>query len=131
MTVYLTLDDITDLAEAVLALEGEELLTRDPGLLQSALARPQSTVFGEDAYPSLARKAAALLESLVRNHALIDGNKRIAWAAAKLFLFYNDVHLIAPGAEQGETFMLAVAQGQLDIDEVAHKIAMWSFLDPS
>jgi death-on-curing protein len=81
VTYYLTLEDITALGIAVLAVEDQDLQIADVGLLQSALARPQATVFGEDAYPSLAGKAAALMESLARNRCLVDGNKRIAWAA--------------------------------------------------
>ena len=62
---------------------------RDHGLLESALARPQASVFGEDAYPTLEEKAAALLHSLARNRALIDGNKRLALAATFTFLGIN------------------------------------------
>lgn len=61
-----------------------EVLVRDVGLLESDLARPQASAFGEDAHPELHVKAAALLESLARNHALIDGNKRLAWVATRL-----------------------------------------------
>ena len=66
---------------------------RDLGLLQSAAARPATSVFGEDAYPDLATKAAAMLESLVRNHALVDGNKRLGWLALVLLLALNGVRL--------------------------------------
>ena len=125
MTTYLDLDDLTDLATTLLALNGDEFLVRDPGLLESALMRPQATVFGEDAYPSLPRKAAAMMESLARNHALVDGNKRVAWGATKLFLLYNGVHLRAPSVDKGEAFVVAVAAGQSDIDETTTKIALW------
>ena len=64
------------------AAVGAEVMVHDVGLLESALGRPRATVFGDDAYPDLHTKAAALLHSLARNHALVDGNKRLAWAAA-------------------------------------------------
>jgi death-on-curing protein len=126
VTVYLTLDDVTELAEALLALEGEQVGLRDPGLLQSALARPQATAFGEDAYPELNLKAAALMHSLGRNHPFVDGNKRVAWAATKLFLFFNDVHLRAPDVDQGETFVLAVASGEIEMIDIADTLMEWS-----
>jgi len=125
VTYYLTLEDFTELAIAVLAEEGEELLIRDAGLLQSALTRPQMTVFGADAYSDLPRKAAALLESIARSHCLIDGNKRLAWAAAKLFLLLNDVHLKAPGVDLAETVVVGVATGTVDLDSSAGTIAAW------
>ncbi|HEY3737177.1 MAG TPA: Fic family protein [Jatrophihabitans sp.] len=77
MTTYLDLDDILKAAE--IAISPAQVLVRDIGLLESALARPQASAFGEDAYSDLWTKAAALLESLVRNRALIDGNMRLAW----------------------------------------------------
>ena len=80
MTRYLSLDDLLTIADAAVS---EEMVVRDAGLLESALARPQSTVFGADAYPTLHTKAAALLHSLARNHALVDGNKRLAWLATR------------------------------------------------
>ncbi|MFL6162396.1 MAG: type II toxin-antitoxin system death-on-curing family toxin [Jatrophihabitantaceae bacterium] len=125
MTYYLTLEDFTELARAVLAREGEKLLIRDVGLLQSALARPRMTVFGEDAYASLPRKAAALMESIARNHCLVDGNKRLAWSASKLFLMLNDVHLKVPGVQAAETFVVGVASGLIDLDSGSDTIAAW------
>jgi death-on-curing protein len=125
VTCYLTLEDFTELAVAVLAVEGEKLRIRDAGLLQSALARPQMTVFGQDAYASLPRKAAALLESIARNHCLVDGNKRLAWAASKLFLLLNGVHLKAPGADLAEAFVVGVADGSIDLDAGSATIAAW------
>ena len=83
MTQYLTIDD------AVQVLGRFGFHARDAGLLGSALARPATTVFGADAYPTLELKAAALLESVARNHALLDGNKRTAWALMVLFLWIN------------------------------------------
>jgi death-on-curing protein len=126
VTVYLTLSDVTDLAVVLLALENEELRIRDVGLLQSAIERPAMSVFGADAYPALATKAAALFESLARNYALIDGNKRLAWGATKLFLLHNDVQLLAPSVDDGEAFVFAVIAGELDLTGSAATIARWS-----
>jgi death-on-curing protein len=85
---YLDLDDLLDLARALL---GDPAPVRDMGLLGSAAARPQTTAFGEDAYPDLLTKAAALLQSIVNNHALVDGNKRLGWLATAVFLELNGV----------------------------------------
>jgi death-on-curing protein len=71
---YLTVADLHVIAGNVI----ENYLVRDHGLLASAAARPQTTVFGKDAYPTLLHKAAALLQSIAGNHPLIDGNKRLA-----------------------------------------------------
>nr|WP_283251069.1 Fic family protein [Rhabdothermincola salaria] len=70
---------------------GEPAPLRDAGLLASAAARPQATVGGQDAYPDLWSKAAALLQSLLANHALVDGNKRLGWLATAVFLELNGV----------------------------------------
>jgi len=83
---YPTLEELLGLADAV--IDGG-VKVRDHGLLQAALARPQTSVFGEDAYPALSDKAAALLHSVARNHALLDGNKRLALAAALLLCGMN------------------------------------------
>jgi death-on-curing protein len=126
VTYYLTLEDITELGIAVLAAENQEFLVADAGLLQSALARPQATVFGQDAYPSLAGKAAALMESLARNHCLVDGNKRVAWAAAKLFLLFNDLYLQVVDVDDAEQYILAVAEGKINIQSSEATIRTWS-----
>ena len=80
---FLDLDDLVELARGLL---GDPPPIRDIGLLGSAAARPQTTAFGEDAYPDLVSKAAALLQSIVNNHALVDGNKRLGWLATAVFL---------------------------------------------
>lgn len=108
--IYLTLPELLHVAERVL---GGEPLVRDHGLLQSALARPQTTAFGADAYPSLEEKAAALLHSLARNHALGDGNKRLSLAATIAFLGVNGRRLTLSNDEAYEQIM-AVAAGDLD-----------------
>ncbi len=83
---YLDLDDLIDLARALL---GDPPPIRDVGLLGSAAARPQATAFGRDAYSDVITKAAALLQSIVNNHALVDGNKRLGWLATAVFLELN------------------------------------------
>ena len=80
---------------------------------QAALARPQATAFGKDAYPGLAEKAAAVMRSLARNHALIDGNKRLALAGLIAFLGMNGRRLTMSN-DQAYEFVIAVATGQLD-----------------
>ena len=90
----------------------------DPGLLSSAVARPAASFGGVDAYPDLFGKVAALLHSVARNHALIDGNKRTAWAMARVTLLLNGYRLMADDLE-GEDFMVEVAQDHLSLDEIA------------
>ena len=121
MTDYLTLDDVLAAAEAHL---GRPADVGDYGLLESAIARPQSTVFGEDAYPVLHEKAAALLQSLATNHALIDGNKRTAFVATALFYEFNG-HRIPAEAEDGLfDLVIAVATRQLDtVQNIAERLA--------
>jgi death-on-curing protein len=87
---YLDLDDLLELAGMLL---GGPVPIRDVGLLGSAAARPQTSVSGEDAYPDLTAKAAALLQSIVNHHALIDGNKRLGWLATAVFLELNGVRV--------------------------------------
>ena len=117
---YLDLDDLLTVAEAVLGHPPE---VRDYGLLEAALARPAATVFGEDAYPSLAHKAAALLLSLVNNHSLVDGNKRLGWIGCLLFLSMNDVELrISPDLDTA--LVLSIADGtRADVEDVAQELA--------
>jgi death-on-curing protein len=123
VTIYLDSNDI--MAAAAAAIAPAEVLVRDVGLLESALSRPRASAFGEDAYPDVWLKAAALMESLARNRALVDGNKRLAWVATRLFLALNDQDIGAPSAVQGDEFVRAVAQGQRELREVAHALAGW------
>ena len=118
--IYLTLPEL--LYVAVRAL-GSEPGARDYGLLESALARPRATAFGADAYPGLDAKAAALLHSLARNRALIDGNKRLALAAAIAFCGVNGRRLTLTNDEAYELVM-NVAEGKLDsVDDIAAVLA--------
>lgn len=111
---YLSVDDLLEIAAGVLG----EVLVRDIGLLASAAARPATTVFGEDAYPAFADKAAALLHSLARNHPLVDGNKRLAWSAARAFCLLNG-HDLRYSIDDAEQLVLGVAAGDIDVPDVA------------
>jgi death-on-curing protein len=123
MTRYLSLDDLLRIADAA---AGVEVVVRDVGLLESALGRPRATVFGEDAYPDLHTKAAALLHSLVRNHALVDGNKRLGWAATAVFLGIND-HRVTTTDDEVVELVVAIAAGELDdVATIAARLRAWS-----
>ena len=121
MTQYLTLDDLLTIARLV---HGGESQVRDLGMLASAAARPATTVFGQDAYPELPEKAAALLHSLARNHPLVDGNKRLAWVATRLFLVANGRPLAAP-EDDAYDLVMAAAAGELDVPALASRLAPW------
>ncbi|WP_149824843.1 type II toxin-antitoxin system death-on-curing family toxin [Streptomyces tailanensis] len=115
---YLTLPELLNLAKRLGADE-----VRDYGLLDSALARAQSSVFGADAYPDVWLKAAALMESLARNRALVDGNKRIAWYATWVFLHMNGHPLDAEfDVDEAEQFVLDVCQCALDVPKIAAQL---------
>ena len=124
MTEYLDLEDILDAAEVAVA--PGELLVRDVGLLESAIARPRASAFGEDAYPDLFLKAAALLESIARNHALIDGNKRLAWLATRYFLIKNGTDVRASSPQEGDRFIREVAQGNVELGDLAGQLRAWA-----
>ena len=118
--IFLTLPELLHVAARAL---GSEPAVRDFGLLEAALARPQATVFGQDAYQGLDAKAAALLHSLARNHALIDGNKRLALAAIIAFYGLNDRRLTLTNDEAYELIM-DVATGKLDaVSDIAAILA--------
>lgn len=124
MTDYLDLDDLLEIARAA---GGERAAVGDYGLLESALARPRASVFGADAYPDLHLKAAALMHSLARNHALVDGNERLAWTACRTFLAINGQGISAPEDDRFD-FVIAVATGALaDLAEIAAKLCAWSY----
>ncbi|MBI1758797.1 MAG: Fic family protein [Actinobacteria bacterium] len=111
---YLSVDDLLEIGAAVTT----HPTVRDAGLLASAAARPRASVFGTDAYPSFAEKAAALLHSLARNDALVDGNKRLAWAATRVFCLLNGRDLVL-AVDDAEAMVLAVAAGRLDVPDLA------------
>lgn len=114
---YLSVEDLLEIAVGVIG----DVAIRDYGLLASAAGRPQSSAFGEEAYPTFAGKAAALTHSLARNHALVDGNKRLAWAATRVFCLLNG-HDLAFTVDDAEVFVVAVAAGDLDVPDITTTI---------
>ena len=111
---FLSVEDLLEIAHGVLGV----VEVRDMGLLASAAGRPQTTVFGEDAYPTLADKYAALMHSVARNHALVDGNKRLAWSATRVFCLLNGRD-IAFSVDDAEALVLAVATGAAYVPDIA------------
>lgn len=118
---FLSFDDVLRIAQGVLP----EVSIRDAGLIESAVARPRTSVFGEPAYPTLMLQAAALMHSLARNHPLVDGNKRLAWASARVFLLMNGVDL-AYDIDDAELLVLEVARGEIDVADIAHRLQSWT-----
>lgn len=116
MTEYLDLLDVVRLIDRL-----DVGPVRDQGLLDSAVHRARSSAFGEDAYPTLAEKAAALMHSLARNHALVDGNKRLAWAAMRVFLMLNG-HRPQLTEDAAFDLVLSVCQGDMDVPEIAKSL---------
>ena len=110
MTRHLTVEQALRIARAAI---GGPVEVRDIGLLESAVHRPRASVLGQDAYPDLLNKAAALLHSLARNHALVDGNKRLAWLATYVFCAKNGVEL-DPDDDIAYDLVVAVASGEVD-----------------
>jgi len=114
--IYLTLPELVYVAERTL---GTDFAVRDYGLLEAALARPQATAFGKDAYPALDSKSADLLHSLARNHALVDGDKGLALAALIAFYGLNGRRLTLTN-DAAYDLVMNVASGQLDtVDDIA------------
>ncbi|MYS43315.1 type II toxin-antitoxin system death-on-curing family toxin [Streptomyces sp. SID5998] len=109
--IYLSAEDV--LAIAALAVDDQDVVVRDAGLLESAVHRPSAAMFGQEAYPDLLDKAAALLQSLAINRPFVDGNKRTAWTSCVVFLALNDVQL-RPDSDAAERLVIAVATGAMD-----------------
>ena len=124
MIEYLDLEDLVEVARRAV---GEDVAVRDHGLLESALARPRASVFGQDAYPDVHFKAAALLQSLARNHALIDGNKRLAWTACRTFLAINGEWSRASEDERFELVIRVATGDEQIVDEIAEQLRAWSY----
>ncbi|MDQ0930460.1 type II toxin-antitoxin system death-on-curing family toxin [Streptomyces turgidiscabies] len=122
--VYLSAEDVLDIAG--LAVDDQQVVVRDAGLLESAVHRPSASMFGQEAYSDLFDKAAALLQSLAINHPFVDGNKRTAWTSCVVFLALNDVQL-RPDIDTAERLVVAVASGTLDevkaVSEVLRELA--------
>lgn len=97
---------------------------RDTGLIGSAAARPQTTFFGEDAYTDVWAKAAALLQSIVKNHALIDGNKRLGWLATAVFLDINGIEITTASNDDVYAFVMDVAGHNRSVDEISEGLRL-------
>jgi death-on-curing protein len=129
VTRYLTLEQVLGIARHAV---GGAVEVRDLGLLDAAVNRPRASAFGQDAYPGLYVKAAALLHSLARNHPLVDGNKRLSWLATYVFCAKNGVEL-DPDDDAAYDLVVSVAEGLMDDVELIAR-ALESFVkrgDPS
>lgn len=120
MTDFLTLEDLIEIVD-----EAGLQSVSDLGLLDSAAHRPQTSLFGDDAYPTLHEKAAVLLESIVRNHPLIDGNKRLGWLSVVLF-YGRNLHVIDAPDDDAYDLVIAVATGTTSYQESAAMLAAWT-----
>ena len=118
---YLTLGEVLELHRRIVELAGGATAVRDLGALESALAQPRMTAGGEDLYPSLATKGAALSFSIVQNHPFVDGNKRVAHAALETFLVLNGFELRAT-VDESERLMLDLAAGRVGRDHLVQWI---------
>ena len=114
---YLSLQDLIQIGNEIIS----DFRIRDIGLLESASNRPKTTVFGEDAYPNFADKVAALMHSVARNHALIDGNKRLAWATSRVFCLMNGFDLSFTHDEAYD-LVINTSTGLLDVADLSKLI---------
>lgn len=123
---FLSLEDLLDIVTALRIGP-----VRDLGLLNAAALRPQTTLMGQDAYPSTAAKATALLESLAKNHALIDGNKRLGWAACSVFLSLNALE-ISETVSNDDVYdlVVAVASSRVTFEQVCATLSDWTATRP-
>ena len=123
---FLSLEDLLDIVSALKIGP-----VRDLGLLNAAALRPQTTLMGQDAYPPTTAKAAALLESLTKNHALIDGNKRLGWAACSVFLSLNALP-IRDTVSNDDVYelVIAVASSQITMEQVCATLSEWTATRP-
>ena len=120
---FLDTDDLIELARRLL---GDPPPVRDVGLLGAAAARPQASAFGSDAYPDIWTKAAALLQSVVNNHALVDGNKRLGWLATAVFLELNGVSVTAAANNDVYELVMRVAAEDVAIEQIADRLRLMS-----
>ena len=109
---YLSLQEVISLHSPLIAQSGGSSGLRDRGALESAVAQPEASFGGEELYPDLASKAAALGHSLIQNHPFVDGNKRIGHAAMEVFLFLNG-HEIDASVDEQEQIIIQVASGKV------------------
>jgi death on curing protein len=119
VTTYLTLEDLLAL---IADLEIGPI--RDLGLLDSAAHRPTTSIYGHEAYPNLDDKAAVLLESLVRNHPMVDGNKRLGWLAVVVLYGLNGVELDAPD-DDAYDLVVGMAAGEVPPEAASAKLGSW------
>ncbi|MFD6951968.1 death-on-curing protein [Nocardiopsis sp. TSRI0078] len=120
MTRYLTKADISAIIDATLP---PYVTMRDIGQLHAALLRPRTTAFGDDAYPDPWQKSAALMQSILIGHPLSDGNKRLAWTSAKVFLRLNGQKVGSPDQDAAYDLVIAVTTGDLvDVPEIAERL---------
>jgi len=129
---YLSLEEIIALHARVIAQSGGILGLRDRGAIESAVAQPEMTFGGDDLYPTIAEKAAALGHSLIQNHPFLDGNKRVGHAAIEVFLVLNGYEISASAGEQ-EQIVLTLAGGDMSRAERGEwlKRIMFSGLEPT
>lgn len=120
MTVYLDAERLLQLVQHLGVGP-----VRDFGLLDSAAQRPASTLWGSEAYEGIPLKAAALLESLTRNHPLVDGNKRLGWLATYVFLDLNGFDLEPTDDDAAYDYVIAVASGKLELEQSAATLEPW------
>lgn len=116
---YLDVEDLVVLAQMLL---GDPAPIRDVGLLESASARPRASAFGVDAYPDLWTKAASLLDSIVKNHALVDGNKRLGWLATAVFLDLNRIDVAVASNDDIYELVVDVAAENWSVSEIAGRL---------
>jgi death on curing protein len=119
---HLTVEDLLLIAKVTIGRAS----VRDIGLLDAAAHRPQASAFGEDAYPTAHEKAGALLEAVVRNHALVDGNKRLGWAAVVVFYDLNGLDLEPLSVDEAVELVVAVAAGQMELAKLTERLAGWA-----
>ena len=115
---YLLVEDLLDIGRYSIP----DFRVRDFGLLQSAVLRPRLTIYGTEAYVSFPEKVAALMHALAQNHALVDGNKRLAWAGGRTFCLINgkDINL---NVDQAESLVMEIAMGKAGVKEIVIAIA--------
>ena len=123
---FLSLEDLLDIVTALRIGP-----VRDLGLLNAAALRPQTTLMGQDAYLSTAAKAAALLESLTKNHALIDGNERLAWASCSVFFSLNALEISETVSDDDVyDLVVAVASSRVTLEQVCATLSDWTATRP-
>jgi death-on-curing protein len=115
---YLTLEDLIEIGRSIIP----DFQVRDIGLLESAARRPRMSVYGEDAYLDFSEKVSSLMHSIARNHSLMDGNKRLAWSAGRMFCILNSKDLLLT-IDDAEQLILEIARGEIDVQAISVRIA--------